>query len=253
MRFLLLLFLFATLAYCNRIHVSPSGQSSISRAMLSARAGDTIVLADGKYHEEVRINSGVVLYSPNIFGAQIIGNGRNPVVTLSSNSKISGVVISGGQNGIVSKNSGASIENCWIHSNRGSGILAIGRLPGITNSIISNNLNSGIQATQIGSTEGELRHLTIADNRQNGIDIDGDQNILLIDCLFFRNGNRAIKTPNTDLISVSNTLIFPEQREFANHPDLAARPFFTGKHYKLRDNSTGRNKATNGQDIGFNK
>ena len=253
MKILLMLFLFAPLAFCNTIYVKASGQSPISRAMLSARAGDTIILADGKYQEEVVVKNGVVLKAQNLFGAEIIGNGRNSVITLGNGSTISGIVVSRGRNGVQSSNPGASIENCWIRSNQGSGILATNRLPRITNSIISNNLNSGIQASRIGSTEGEFRNLTIAENRQNGIDIDGDQRIYFVDCIFYRNGNRAVRASNIELINISNSLVFPDQREFASQDGLSARPRFAKKYSRLKDNSPGKNRGSDGRDIGFNK
>lgn len=253
-KLILILFLITSTVFCEVIHVNPIGQEPINKAMLTARSGDTIVLADGKYYEEVVLKGGVVLYSPNLFGAQIIGNGRNPVIKLGNSSKICGLAVSGGRNGVISSNPGATIENCWIHSNQGSGILAMNRLPRITNSIISNNLNSGIQATQIGSVEGELQHLTIADNRQNGIEIDGDQKIYLKDCIFYRNSNKSIKASNFDLILFSNTIFFPEQKEFSNETDfIAVKPQFVNKLFLLKDNSIGKNRASDGRDIGFVK
>ena len=254
MKIFVLVSLLANIVFANVIFVEPiAGQPVISRAMLSARAGDTIMLADGRYQEEVVVANGVVLIAQNIFGAQIIGDGRNPVVRLGINSTISGLVITRGRNGVVSSNNGSAIENCWIHSNQGSGILALNRLPRITNSIISNNLSSGIQATNIGSTEGELRNLTIAGNRKNGIHIDGDQKIVLKDCIFYRNGNRAVIMSNVDLLVMENLLIFPVQREFVNHQDFFKRPRFANKFSELSDNSPGRKSASNGRDIGFNK
>ncbi|MCL1946507.1 MAG: right-handed parallel beta-helix repeat-containing protein [Chitinivibrionia bacterium] len=251
MKKFLILFLFSVCAFADLIQVSAVGQSAISKAMLTAKSGDTIILADGKYYEDVIVSSGVTLYSPNVFGAQIIGNGREAVVELKMNSSISGVVVSNGRNGIVTKNSGALIENCYVHSNQGSGILAINRFPTIQNSIIANNLNSGIQGTSIISMEGELRRLTIADNRRNGIEIDGEQKVFLRDCLFFKNANKAIKVDKNELTLV-NLLIFPEQKDLVNkQEDLIARPLFTGKFYQLKDDSPGKNKASDGKDIGF--
>ena len=245
--------LFAVCAFSEIINVSPSGGSPISKAMLRAKAGDTVVLADGKYNEDVTVQAGVVLYSPNKFGAKIIGNGRESVVRLGSGSKIIGLSISGGRNGVVSSHSGAFIEDCHIFSNKASGILAVNRLPAIKNSIISNNLNTGILGTQIGSTEGELSHLTIAENSQNGIEIEGDQIIYISDCLFYKNGNKAVKVGNNDLVQIKNTLIYPEQREFANKDDLVARPFFSDGYYQLKSDSAGKNRASDGKDIGFVK
>ena len=248
----LILLLSAVCAFADLIHVSAGGQSPISKAMVLAKPGDTIVLADGKYNESVIVSGSVTLYSPNVFGAQITGNGRDAVIELKMNSKISGVAVSGGRNGILTKNSGALIENCYVHSNQGSGILAINRFPTILNSIISDNLNSGIQGTSISSIEGEMRHLTIADNRRNGVEIDGDQRFFMRDCLFFKNGIKAIKIENSELLNMVNLLIFPEQKEIINsRDDLIARPLFTGKFYQLKDGSPGKNGASDGKDIGF--
>jgi len=252
MKILAVLFLFA-LSYSETVMVSPSGSSPINQAMLRVKAGDTIMLADGKYREDVIVKSGVVLCSQNMFAAEITGNGREAVIKLNSGSKLIGLSICGGRNGVVTSNTGAVIENCNIHSNQGSGILAINRLPKIVNSIISNNLNAGIQGTAIGSTEGELSHLTVAENRRYGIEIDSDQNIVLKDCVFYNNGNKAIKLTNQDLLIMKNLVIYPEQKEFINQDDFIGRPYFTGKHYLLKDNSIGKGKAGDGKDIGFVK
>jgi nitrous oxidase accessory protein NosD len=221
--------------------------------MRRAPPGDPRALADGQYQEEDIVKNGVVLYSQNLFGAKIIGDGRNSVITLGAGSVISGLDISRGRNGVVSSNTGAVIENCRIHSNQGSGILSLNRLPRITNSIISNNLGSGIQATKIGSTEGVLQHLTVAENRKNGLDIDGDHIIYLKDCIFYKNSNKAVRASNSNTIFISNSLFFPEQREFVNKDDLFAKPKFADKLYRLKDDSPGRKRAYDGRDIGFNK
>ncbi|MDR0303324.1 MAG: right-handed parallel beta-helix repeat-containing protein [Chitinispirillales bacterium] len=253
MKILAVLFLLATTAFPEIVRISPSNSSPISQAMLRVKSGDTIMLADGKYREDVILKSGVVLCSQNLFAAEIIGNGRDAVVKLNGGAKIIGLSICGGRNGVVTSNTGASIENCYIHSNQGSGILAINRLPKIVNSIISNNLNAGIQGTAIGSTEGEMSHLTIAENRRYGIEIDGDQDVILKDCLFYNNGHKAIKLTNQNLLVMKNLIIYPEQKEFINQDDFIGRPYFTGKHYFLKDNSIGKNKASDGKDIGFVK
>jgi len=253
-----LLFTMATTVFAGqRVYVSPAkqGQSPISNAMLSARAGDTIVLANGKYFEDVVIQNGVTVYSPNIFGAHIVGNGREAVVRLGSGSKISGVRISGGRNGIITSAPGAVIENCFIHSNSSSGILAITHFPLIQNSIIANNLNSGIQGTRISSAGGEMINLTIAQNRRNGLELDDLRGKIVIrDCLFYKNSNRAIQTRDRENLNLVNLVIFPEQREFTNQDlTLVGRPRFTGRFYQLRDGSVGRNRGTYGKDIGFVK
>jgi len=254
-----LLFTMAATAFASgqRIHVSPAkqGQSPISNAMLSARAGDTIVLANGKYFEDVVIQNGVIVYSPNIFGAHIVGNGREAVVRLGSNSRISGVRISGGRNGIITSVPGAVIENCYVHSNSSSGILAINHFPLIQNSIIANNLNSGIQGTRISTAGGEMRNLTIAQNRRNGLEFDDlREKIVVKDCLFYKNSNKAIQTRDRENLNLVNLVIFPEQREFANQDlTLIGRPQFTGKFYQLKDSSVGRKRGSDGKDIGFVK
>ncbi|MCL2844035.1 MAG: right-handed parallel beta-helix repeat-containing protein [Chitinivibrionia bacterium] len=253
-----ILFAMATTAFAQeRIYVSPArqGKSPISNAMVSARAGDTIILADGRYVEDVVVQNGVILYSPNVFGAHIIGNGREAVVRLGRDSRISGVRVSGGRNGIVSSATGAVIENCYIHSNNGSGILSTNHLPAIQNTIIANNLNSGIQATSISYVGGELRNLTIAQNRRNGIEIDGlRDNIVIRDVIFYRNSNRAIQTRDRENLNLVNLIIFPEQGGITNpDPTLIGRPRFTGNFWKLRDGSIGQKRGTSGKDIGFVK
>jgi len=252
-----LIFAFCT-AFAQRIYVSPperQGQSPISSAMLSARAGDTVILADGRYFEDVAVSNGVTLRSQNVFGAHIVGNGREAAVRLGNNSRISGLIVSGGRNGIIVSVPGTVIDNCFIHSNSGSGILAINHLPLIQNSIIANNLNSGIQGTSIGGIGGEMRNLTIANNRRNGIEIDGLlERITIRDAIFYRNSNRAIQLRDRELLNLVNLIIFPEQREIVNQdPTLIGRPRFTGNFWQLRDGSIGKNRGEDGKDIGFVK
>lgn len=234
-------------------YIQPTKDDIINKTLIKTRAGDTISLAPGVYRENIVLQNNVTLFSAEPFAAEIIGDSRKPVITFRNGSQISGLAVSGGRNGILANNVHGRIENCYIHSNKSSGILLIGQLPDIHNSIISNNLNAGIQVTMLSSNGGSLSHLTIAENRQAGIDVDITSGIIQVNnCIFYRNGTKAIKTAKPNEIILDHTLIYPEQREFtATEGHLRARPLFVKRHrYTLEENSPGKRHASNGKDIG---
>ena len=79
------------------IAVPTKGVPTIQAAMIAARAGDTVLVANGIYKEKVLVKSGVLLKAQSQFGAAIDGNSRGTVVTLAGNAGICGCEIRNGQ------------------------------------------------------------------------------------------------------------------------------------------------------------
>lgn len=201
----------------------PAGKS-ISKAMITARRGDTLLLAQGTYKENIVMKDGITLQGESPVLTTIKGNGRASTVILNGSSVISGVTVTGGQNGIEAKSGRARIQDCVITGNRGSGILAVRAFPEISNSTISNNGASGIIATEIAGGALLLENLTFAGNNKYGIDIETTVPISISNSIFFRNNLKAIHDKNERLV-VENNIIYPEQNEFSQN-NRAIKPIF---------------------------
>jgi nitrous oxidase accessory protein NosD len=74
----------------------PSGHKSIADAMAKSKAGDTVWVDSGTYHEQIAVNPGVVLKSRALFGAVLEGKDRGTIVTLGHGSVNSGFEVRSG-------------------------------------------------------------------------------------------------------------------------------------------------------------
>jgi parallel beta-helix repeat protein len=161
------------------LSVPSSGMRTIGEAMIKAKAGDTVHVANGVYHERIFVKSGVALVSRIVFGAKLDGMGRGTVVTLGKNSAISGFVIKNGTIGIFSNGAGNVIEKCRIIKNWQTGIITVRHLPKIEDNIIAFNRASGIQGWDVRSTVASINHNTIAYNANHGIAMGGKSNVII--------------------------------------------------------------------------
>jgi len=127
----------------------PGKVPTISAAMASAKKGDTVWVEAGTYREHVYIPSSVTLISKGLFTAIIDGSGRGTVVTVGTNSTISGFDIRNGTVGVFSTSSNATITRCRIIYNQQTGIMCVGNLPRIEDNVIAYNRGSGIQGWDV--------------------------------------------------------------------------------------------------------
>jgi len=150
----------------NTLNVPSSDYGTIQAALDRALHGDTIVVADGTYHENIQFRNtkAVTLVSQHGAGPTVINGDLNgSVVTFaaSNNSTLNGFTITKGSAGngggiLCGISSSPTIKNCIITdnqaSNAGGGIhCASSSAPLITNSIIQYN-----------------RLTTVKDNQSNG-------------------------------------------------------------------------------------
>jgi parallel beta-helix repeat protein len=128
----------------------------IQHAIVSASAGDKIVVDEGVYHEDIDLKgknltvSSTAPNDPAVVAATVI-DGSSRVVTFCNNEDtecvLSGFTITGGSRGLYcSDDAFPTITNCNITGNTGSGIeLYSGGNPTIINCSISTNAGSGIE------------------------------------------------------------------------------------------------------------
>ena len=175
------------------LSVPSVGVKTIGQAMISAKSSDTIWVADGVYKELVFVKAGVVLAARNPLKAVIDGRGKGTVVTLSSNSVLSGFEIRNGTIGVFSKDPGNSVVNCRIINNWGTGIICVRHLPKIEDNIIVFNRASGIQGWDIRSTATSINHNSICFNGNNGVAMGGSSDAIIENNMIAFNERLGVK------------------------------------------------------------
>ena len=202
---------------------------SISKAIVSARRGDTLLLQEGVYKENILLKDGVLLQGTSVQGCEIRGDGRKSTVTLNGRSTIQNVTISGGYNGITASNRNSTIKNVRVMLNRGTGIVIYNSLPSIDNCIIVNNGGNGISLSNIKG-DIELSNLTIAQNGKNGIFADNDVSLHIKNTLFYSNIFNAVSIKE-NLPSFENVVIYPKSKPESGV--IIVKPIFKkGREFK---------------------
>ena len=237
--------------FSKTIEVLP-GRQAISKALISAQYGDTLLVASGIYKENISISNGVTLKAAQPLQSTIKGDGRGTTVILNNDSHIEGFIITGGNKGIVANYTDASIQVCIITNNRGSGLLSVSQFPQVQNTVFSHN-GSGISATSIVG-DIILNHVTLAQNKLHGISFDKCRKVIVSNSLFYKNETKHL---NGELgkIVITNSLFYPTQKDITGPEVINQEPFFISKkemrtHFQLLDGSTGQETASDGGDIG---
>jgi parallel beta-helix repeat protein len=186
------------------IAVPSLGITSISQAMMTAKSGDTVLVADGIYKEKIFIKAGVALVARNNFRAIINGGGKGTVVTMSTHSTIKGFKITNGTIGVFSKDPDNSIVSCLIINNWETGIICVRHLPRIEDNIIAFNRASGIQGWNLRSTSTTINHNTIAFNRNNGVALGGASEVILENNMITFNERFGVKLSHNSEKTILN-------------------------------------------------
>ena len=157
--------------------VPSTGIRTISQAIVRARSGDTILVSDGVYKEDVFLKAGVYLKASNLHGAIIDGDGRGTVVTMGAGSTIDGFEIRNGTIGIFTNATDVVIRRNRVVRNWMTGIMAVRHLPMIEDNIIAFNRASGIVGWNLRASKGAIEHNTIAYNVGFGFFLGGVSNV----------------------------------------------------------------------------
>ncbi|HBG78397.1 MAG TPA: hypothetical protein DDW84_06065 [Phycisphaerales bacterium] len=200
----------------NDINDAPSGNiticvphkvDKIQRAIDASIDGDTIVVSEGTYYENIDFDSKAITLKsidsndPNVVAATIIdaNNTSLDVVAFNNgedaNSILDGLTIRGGQYGV--KCSGASplIKNCRIMMNNLDGVYVTGNSsrPNIVNCNIVNNSGNGVYLyyNKPSSNLPKVIDCNISNNTSCGIRSEGSI-FLIANCTIINNSSDGI-------------------------------------------------------------
>jgi parallel beta-helix repeat protein len=190
------------------INVPAKGVPTIQAAMITARAGDTVLVANGVYKEKVAVKAGVLLKAQSLFGAAIDGGSRGVVVTLGGDAGVCGLEIRNGTIGVLSRSIGNSIVKCRISGNRETGLSCAGRLPKIQDNLIVFNRGSGIQGWDVIASNDVIDHNTIAYNSNNGIALGGASSVIIENNIIAFNERFGIKADESVKMAAANNDFF---------------------------------------------
>jgi hypothetical protein len=154
---------FGTVRRPENLVVGPHGLRTISEALERARAGDTISVSPGEYHETLHLRSGVSIISTQLHGARIIAP---EVAVLGENihhARFSGFDIAGpGEVGMRISNSDVDVEDVRISGMNGNGLDIEGGKSSFRACVLEQNLGFGIYVH--GAANPRIDHSTIVNN-----------------------------------------------------------------------------------------
>ena len=170
----------------------PASSRQLHAALARSQRGDTLLLESGRYRGSFRIPPGVTVKARENGAAQIIGNGRGNVLTLSNGSGAVGLSVSGGRIGIFSDGIDNSIIANKIYNNS-TGIMAVAHFVRIEDNLIFRNAFSGIQLWDVNSDE-EILNNTIVFNENHGLALGGSCRVGFVNNIVAFNGRFAIQS-----------------------------------------------------------
>lgn len=201
------------------ITVPSSGIANITTAMVKAKAGDSVIVENGVYREHIFIKAGIVLKARNLHKAILDGKGRGTVVTMGSNSSISGFIIRNGTIGVFTKNAGIAVSRCLIKNNWQTGIITVRHLPKIEDNVIVYNQASGIQGWDVRSTVASVNHNTIAYNGNHGIAVGGTSTIIVENNVVAFNERYALKlSPESEKSKIAKNNFYKNLKQVQKIP-----------------------------------
>lgn len=195
MRLLVLLPAFALMTLLSAgdvLHV-PGDFGSVAQAAAAAQPGDIIELAQGTYDGAIKLGKSVTLRGGDPERC-ILQCGRDEtVLTVSGETNLDGLTIQGGENGIMVR-AGASLtlEDCRIIGNKSDGIgfeNAFNTQLFLDDCFVAEN-GDGID---LESTQAVILNCRFVNNRDDGLDLDGDAGALVYGCTFADNRDDGIE------------------------------------------------------------
>jgi PPM family protein phosphatase len=187
---------FGTVRRPENLIVGPHGFKTVSEAIERAKAGDTISVSPGEYHETLHLRSGVSIISTQRYGARIIAP---DVAVLGENihhAHFSGFDIAGpGEAGIRILNSNVDVEGVRISGMRGNGVDIEGGESSFQACAVEQNAGIGIYIH--GAASSRIEHNTIVNNGRGsklspGIFIAGSATPHLLGNVITNNGAEQV-------------------------------------------------------------
>ena len=143
----------------------PADANTIQEALFFSRSGETIVVSEGVYPENIYIGGRNVLLTntnpsdPNVVAATVV-NGDTDANSQTHNGRV--ITFAGTEETTCQIRGPTIVGGCGDHS--GGGIYGNGTLAGITYCTITNNSGSGL-----GYCNGLVSNCTISDNSARGV------------------------------------------------------------------------------------
>ena len=154
---------FGTVRKPQNLIVGPHGFNTISEAIERARAGDTISVSPGEYHETLHLRSGVSIISTQSQAARIIAP---EVAVISENihhARLSGFDIAGpGKVGMQISNSDIDVVDVRIRGMSGNGVDIDGGNSSVQACAVEQNAGIGIYVH--GAANSRIEHNTVVNN-----------------------------------------------------------------------------------------
>ena len=196
----LVLTAFASVSAAKTIYV-PDDYARIQWAVDSASIGDTIIVRDGTYYENVVVNKKLTIKSENGSAYCIVDGGGSTVFTLEADGiRIEGFSITGGRDGIYIRSNNNIISNNTISSNNDCGVYLISNNSSISNNLISSNNDYGIC---LRGNSNIISDNTISNNKY--IDLKGNNNRISNNIISNNNNGGICLGGNNN--SISNNII----------------------------------------------
>jgi PPM family protein phosphatase len=165
-------FSFGTVRRPHTWMVGREGMSSIVDALDKAKSGDTISVSPGEYHGALHLRSGVLLVSPEVYGAKIIAPGVAVMGDAVHDARFSGFEIVGpGDIGVQLVNSDVELTKVKVSGMRKAGVEIDGGKSSLEGSTIEGNSGTGVYVH--GLTSPYVDHNVIRNNGQGSDPLPG--------------------------------------------------------------------------------
>ncbi|MCL2844038.1 MAG: right-handed parallel beta-helix repeat-containing protein [Chitinivibrionia bacterium] len=231
----------------------PASARQLQAALARSQRGDTLILENGRYRGNFRIPPGVTIKARENGKAQITGNGRGNVITLSNGSSAIGLSVSGGRIGIFSDGIDNAIIANRIHNNS-TGIMAVAHFVRIEDNLIFRNSSSGIQLWDV-NTDEEIFNNTIVFNDNHGLSIGGTSAVGFVNNIVAFNGRFVVQiNPESKIFQAFNVFLSYIQVNMAlPENNFSFDPEFINPEandFRARRTSRIFNNGRNGANIG---
>ncbi len=214
--------------------VEVNSGENIQKVLRDAEKGDVVIVDEGIYTGSFTVPPHINLVSKTLFGAILYSKSKSKfVVNLTNHSSVEGFEIRGAKVGVISSNKNNSVKKCFIYRNHESGIMCTGVIPEISDNIIVYNGGSGITGWNIRSITGDINHNTIAYNKNHGINIHGESDITIQNCIIAFNDRFSINTGYEVELKADKNLIYSITE---NNISLPEGNIWTKPEFKEPDN-----------------